>query len=120
MGGAFRVSYHLGVPIGAEIVRRRKPGRSAEVPAPVVLVQQIPIAHAEDRWHRFALHRASDLGWPPPVGRDLSHAVISSDLYRTELLILRYLGPCRRKRHRRTDATDKPVTRATSCSFRSI
>ncbi len=30
-----------------------------------------------------------------------------------------YLGPCLRRRHRRTDATDKPVMCATSCSFRS-
>src|SRR5258708_32185 len=60
-------------------------------------------------------------GWsPPPLGLDSSHVKTSSRLYRTAAPILMYFGPCRNKRQRRTDATDKAVMRATSCSFRSV
>src|ERR1700690_3824783 len=64
---------------------------------------------------RLVAHRPS--AWcPPPAGRDASHAARSSGRYLTAEFSLMNFGPCRRSRQRRTDATDKLVMRATSCS----
>ena len=57
---------------------------------------------------------------PPPVGLDSSQAEMSSALYRTAALSFKKRGPCRRSRHLLTEATDMPVMRATSRSFKSV
>jgi hypothetical protein len=93
---------------------RKAPARHEKHPesgASVPLPWRVQTAAADcDCWPHYC---------PPPVGLDASHAETSSGRYRTAAPILMYFGPWRRSRQRRTDATDKPVRRATSCSVKS-